>query len=283
MTLDLTIAIPVRNEAANLPACLRAIGSGFARRVVVIDSSSSDTTPQIAREHGADVLNFEWNGQFPKKRNWFLRNHPPDTQWILFLDADEILTPAFKDEVAAKLQNPGESVGFWLSYNIYFLGHPLKGGYPLRKLALFRSSSGEYEHIEETRWSHLDMEIHEHPVLRGQIGLIRSRIDHRDLRGLEHWAIKHAAYADWEARRYLARSAKGKPADWTLPQKIKYRLMDTPLLPVCFFFGCYFLMLGFRDGRRGLAWAILKAGYFAQVYGRIQELKTEQKPANGRS
>ena len=283
MTLDLTIAIPVRNEAANLPACLRAIGSGFARRVVVIDSSSSDTTPQIAREHGADVLNFEWNGQFPKKRNWFLRNHPPDTQWILFLDADEILTPAFKDEVAAKLQNPGESVGFWLSYNIYFLGHPLKGGYPLRKLALFRSSSGEYEHIEETRWSHLDMEIHEHPVLRGQIGLIRSRIDHRDLRGLEHWAIKHAAYADWEARRYLARSAKGKPADWTLPQKIKYRLMDTPPAPGMLFLRLLLPHAGLsgRSPRLGLGHS--QSRVFAQVYGRIQELKTEQKPANGRS
>ena len=103
MSLDLTIVIPVKNEAANLPACLNAIGVGFARRVVVVDSASTDDSLRIAREGGAECVSFAWDGRFPKKRNWFLRNHKPDTTWVLFLDADECLTPEFKGELAATL------------------------------------------------------------------------------------------------------------------------------------------------------------------------------------
>jgi hypothetical protein len=274
--LNLTIAIPVKNEAANLPDCLEAIGQNFAKEVVIIDSGSTDATVQIACAWGARCISFEWNGHFPKKRNWFLRNHCPETEWVLFLDADECLTADFKRELTKVLADPGDHHGFWISYSIYFLGRPLRGGYPLRKLALLRVGSGEYERIDEARWSRLDMEIHEHPVLDGPVGVIRAKIDHRDTRGLDYWAVKHAEYADWEARRYLARAGAAESAAWTFPQKIKYKLMDTPFLALAFFCGCYFLMLGFRDGHRGLAWAVLKAGYFAQVYGRIQEIKLER-------
>ena len=70
MILDLTIAIPVRNEEKNLPGCLAAIGHDLARHVVVIDSGSTDKTHEIAKQFGAEIINFEWNGKFPKKRNW---------------------------------------------------------------------------------------------------------------------------------------------------------------------------------------------------------------------
>lgn len=277
--LNLTIALPVKNEAVNLPGCLEAIGHDLAQKVVVIDSGSSDGTQDIARKWGADVIDFQWDGRFPKKRNWYLRTHPPDTKWILFLDADEFLTCAFMEELQRVLPSSAKS-GYWLNYSIYFLGKPLKGGYPLRKLALFQVGAGEYERIDEARWSQLDMEIHEHPILQGEVGCLNSRIDHRDLRGVEAWAHKHAEYASWESRRYLQRlQDKEGRKNWTRFQRIKYSLMDTPLLSPAFFFGCFFLMGGFRDGLRGLAWAQLKAGYFAQVYARIQEEKRKNPQA----
>ena len=97
MIPSITIAISTKNEEKNLPACLQAIGN-FAR-VVVIDSGSTDCTKQIATNFSAEVIDFKWNGKFPKKRNWYLQNHTPQTAWILFLDADEYLTPAFKKEL----------------------------------------------------------------------------------------------------------------------------------------------------------------------------------------
>lgn len=122
------------------------------------------------------------------------------------------------------------------------------------------------------------MEIHEHPILEGPVGRLHERIDHRDLRGVEAWTAKHAEYAEWEARRFLA--ASGERGSWTGKQRIKYALMDSPFLAPVFFFGCFFMMGGFRDGRRGLAWATLKAGYFAQVYARIQEHRLADKSAS---
>jgi len=272
--LDLTIAIPARNEERNLPACLKAIGTGWARRVVVVDSGSTDRTREIARELGAEVLEFYWNGQFPKKRNWFLREHRPDTTWVLFLDADEFVTPEFKEELCRTLPATPHA-GFWLHYSIYFLGSKLKGGYPLDKLALFRVGKGEYEVIKENRWSDLDMEVHEHPVIEGSVGRIRSCIDHQDMRGTWHYVSKHNEYSSWEAARFLR--AAGDPAvrvKWTWKQKIKYRLMRTPFLGPVYFLGSFVLMGGWRDGFTGLAFAILKMSYFTQVYCKLRELET---------
>ena len=92
--LPVTVCIPARNEAKNLPACLASLGGKF-HQVVVVDSQSSDATRGIAAAAGATVLEFRWDGKFPKKRNWALRNHQWETPWVLFLDADERVTPEF--------------------------------------------------------------------------------------------------------------------------------------------------------------------------------------------
>ncbi|GAB3264632.1 glycosyltransferase family 2 protein [Larkinella harenae] len=277
MPLDLTIAIPVRNEEKNLPTCLAAIGSDLAKHVVVIDSGSTDRTQEIAQTYGAEVITFDWNGRFPKKRNWYLRNHTPTTQWVLFLDADEFLTPAFKEELRQKLQQNDGTVGYWLRYTIYFMGKENKGGYFLHKLALFQVGAGEYEKIDEEQWSKLDMEVHEHPVLNGPIGTIRSKIDHQDYRGVSYYVTKHNEYSSWEAARFLKLTSDTKSVQqWTWMQRIKYGLMRTPFLGPIYFFVSFFLMGGFRDGSRGLAFAILKMSYFTQMYCKIREMQAEK-------
>ncbi|HEY1023094.1 MAG TPA: glycosyltransferase family 2 protein [Flavisolibacter sp.] len=269
--LDLTIAIPVKNEEKSLSACLQAIGSDLAKEIVIIDSGSTDATCRIAEDAGVRVIDFKWNGQFPKKRNWFLRNHPPVTKWVLFLDADEFLTPDFKTELRAALQGE-DNVGYWLNYTLHFMGRQLKGGYPLKKLALFRVGAGEYERIDEAQWSHLDMEVHEHPVLNGAVGEIKSKIDHQDDRGMTHYISKHNAYSSWEAARYV-KLRKENPAlsHFNWKQRLKYRLSGSILLAPVYFLGCYFLMGGFRDGVRGFAFAVMKMAYFVQVYCKIRE------------
>jgi glycosyltransferase involved in cell wall biosynthesis len=276
MPLDLTIAIPVRNEEKNLPNCLAAIGPDLARQVVIIDSNSTDRTAEIASAHGAEVVNFTWNGKFPKKRNWYLRNHTPTTKWVMFLDADELLTDEFKAELTEALQRDSDNVGYWLRYTVYFLGKKNKGGYFLHKLALFQVGAGEYEKIDEDNWSQLDMEVHEHPVLNGKIGRIESKIDHRDLRDISYYVIKHNEYSSWEAARFLKLTADTQKVEqWSWMQRIKYGLMRTPLLGPAYFFGSFILMGGFRDGSRGFAFSILKMAYFTQVYLKIREASEE--------
>jgi len=265
--LPATVAIPVRNERIGLPACLDAVGRRFAD-VVVIDSGSTDGTPDIAREHGARVIDFRWDGRFPKKRNWFLRTHPPTTPWVLFLDADEFLDDAFCSELARVLPATSHS-GFWITYDNWFMGKRLRHGTPNRKLALFRVGAGEYERIDEDRWSHLDMEIHEHPVLSGTIGEIHARIDHRDDRGLEHWKRRHDAYAAWEAERVL-RLDRTAIDRLTPRQRAKYRSLGQRWLPLAYFLDQYVRRLGILDGRAGFWHAWHKTLYFADIGRRIR-------------
>ena len=83
----LSIVIPVKNEERNLAECLENIKA--FENVIIVDSGSTDRTLEIAKEFGREVVQFEWNGQFPKKRNWVLRNYQFKTRWVMFLDADE--------------------------------------------------------------------------------------------------------------------------------------------------------------------------------------------------
>ena len=272
--LPVTVAIPTRNEAAGLPACLARLDRFAA--VAVIDSGSTDGTAGIARAAGAEVVDFRWNGSFPKKRNWFLRHHPIATPWILFLDADELVDDAFCDELARTLPSTPHA-GFWLNYDNWFLGRRLRHGESNRKLALFRVGAGEYERIDEDRWSHLDMEIHEHPVLAGSVGEIRARIEHRDDRGLGHWRRKHAEYAAWEARRtvLLRREGRAASADLSPRQRRKYASLGAWWLPWAYFLDVYVRRLGFLDGVAGFRHAWEKARYFRDVGRVIRAIERE--------
>jgi len=264
--LPVTVAIPDRNEASALPACLGRL-SQFAK-VVVIDSASTDRTCEIALDHGAEVVQFPWNGRFPKKRNWFLRERTPDTPWVLFLDADELVDDAFCRELASLLPTTPHA-GFWLTYDNWFLGRRLRHGTPNRKLALFRVGAGEYERIEEDRWSRLDMEIHEHPVLRGSVGEIRARVEHRDDRGLDHWLQRHREYAAWEAERWWALRGT-MPSHLSRRQAFKYRGLATRWFPWLAFLDSYLLRSGWLDGVAGFRHAWLKSAYFADIGRRIR-------------
>jgi glycosyltransferase involved in cell wall biosynthesis len=272
--LDLTIVIPVKNDAIALEQCLQAIGTYFAKEIVIIDSGSIDDTKRIVAKHQAKLLEFNWDGHFPKKRNWFLLNHPPKSTWVLFLDADENLTEEFKTSIRSTLANNSVFVGYWLRYTIYFMGKPLKGGYPLHKLALFKVGAGLYEKIEEDNWSKLDMEIHEHPILNGELGVIKPKIDHCDYRSIYHYINKHNEYAKWEANR-LVKDLLNKDFKHSLTwkQNLKYTLVQTPFIGPVYFLGSYFLMGGFLDGVRGFIFAVFKMAYFFQVYINIKEIK----------
>ncbi|HLW33126.1 MAG TPA: glycosyltransferase family 2 protein [Aequorivita sp.] len=273
----MTIAIPVKNEELNLAGCIDAIGRDFAKNIVVIDSGSTDKTAEIAVQRNVKVIDFIWDGKFPKKRNWFLQNHTPDTKWVLFLDADEYITPNFKKELRAVLSDDEKNQdisGYWLNYTIYFLGKKLRGGYPLKKLALFKVGAGEYERIEENQWSKMDMEIHEHPVLTGKTSVIKSKIDHRDFRGISSYMDKHNEYAAWEAARFADyKTNKSLQKQYTWKQRLKYKLINSVMVGPVFFVGSYFFMGGFRDGARGFAFAIFKMAYFTQIYCRLKERK----------
>jgi glycosyltransferase involved in cell wall biosynthesis len=273
---DVTVVIPVKNEGTNLPVCLARL-AGFGN-IVVVDSGSSDETCAIARDAGADVLAFDWDGKFPKKRNWVLETYAFKTEWVLFLDADEFVSEAFKAELAGVLQDT-EFVGYWLNYERWFLGKQLRHGDEFNKLALFRVGAGAYERMEENQWSALDMEIHEHPVLDGAIGEISAPIEHNEYRGLHHYIAKHNEYASWEASRTLCLTGKecgvkSESEEWqglTARQQAKYRHIAKWWAAPVYFIRGYIFKGGFLDGAVGFHFALGKAIYFYQIRLKIKE------------
>jgi len=267
----LTVVVPTKNEARNVVACLQSIPAGI--RTWVVDSRSTDETASLAALHGAEVIEFNWNGRFPKKRNWFLEQGRVNTPWVLFLDADERLTSSFVEELERTLPSTQMS-GFWIRYSDRFMGQPLSHGIPMRKLALFRPDAGRYEQIADERWTHLDMEIHEHPVLDGEVDEIRAKVLHHDENPLDKWIARHNDYSTWEARRISAGGAEGR----TFRQRIKYMAVRSPFFPAAYFAAQYFAYRGFLDGSAGLKFATAKALYFAAVREKVAELDRQTKP-----
>jgi len=277
--LPVTVVVPTLNEERILGECLSRL-TRFAK-VVVVDSGSKDRTVEIARAHGAEVLAFEWNGRFPKKRNWTLANHAFHTPWVFFLDADELVSEAFCDELAATLPTTTH-VGFWITYTNWFLRRRLRYGGANRKLAIFRVNAGEYERIDDTRWSSLDMEVHEHPILVGSTGAFRSILEHKDDRGYAHWLAKHNDYSTWEAHRLLSLLATtategGRTLTWR--QRVKYHGVGRFWFPWAHFFYGYFCRCGVLDGYAGFVYACSKAIYFWHIGVKLRELKARLNQA----
>lgn len=267
--IPVTVIVPVKNEECNLPYCLKML-TDFDQ-VMVIDSNSRDQSCRIAEDYGAEIHQFSWNGRFPKKRNWALRNLTIHNDWVLFLDADEFLTEDFIKELSEKIKNESFS-GYWISYTHHFMGKELRYGERFKKLALFKVGEGEYEKIDEENWSHLDMEVHEHTLVDGLVGNLESKVLHNDFKNLECYIHKHNAYSSWEAHRFISLQEYGfKKLD--SKQVLKYRLLKWGLLPTFCFLGSYFLKFGFLDGIEGFYFAQFRASYFFQVQSKIKELQ----------
>lgn len=281
VSLPITVAVPVKNEEANLARCLGRL-SRFAE-IVVIDSGSTDRTCEIAGSSGARVVDFHWDGRYPKKRNWMLLNAPPSQPWVLFLDADEFVDDRFCDALAKAVTDPACD-GYWLTYTNHFLGRQLKHGLEQRKLALFRVGKALYERIDEDGWSQLDMEVHEHPIVKGRIGEINAPIFHHDYKGLGKFIEKHRDYAVWEAQRWQRlQSDAAAWASFTPRQRFKYRNLPRWWYPWFYFAFTYLAKRGFLDGGAGLHYAAHKAWYFQTIRLLIREnantIKTTQDNA----
>lgn len=264
-----TVVVPTKNNAKQISAVVRRASKYF--RTVIVDSNSQDGTLDLAVESGAEVVTFNWDGNFPKKRNWALRNIPIHTPWVLFLDADELITDSFAQELLELLPKTGSS-GFILNYENRFMGRTLKHGDPFRKLALFRIGAGEYEHIDEHSWSRYDMEIHEHPVVDGVVGTIKAPLIHEGFSTLRHHYEKHNEYSDWEAHRYWHLMSADRQIPLTKRQRTKYRLISNYWFSIIYFLYSFIFRGGVLDGSAGFHFAIAKSIYFYWCYLKIKHM-----------
>lgn len=272
----LSVLIPVKNEARNLGKCLQTV-IDWADEVVVVDSHSTDGTDSIARRVGATVVQFNYQGGWPKKRNWALDNYPWRNDWVLLLDADEELPVALKKEIASIVTADGPIDGYWIRLYPHFLGRQLHyGDTGLWKLSLFRIAKGRYERRLSDDQSGFDMEVHEHVVVDGRTAHARSALIHNNINSYSDLLAKHNKYSTWEADVYLAPETVGLRATPFGGQAqrrrwVKRFLLWLPGSPLLLFFYTYVFRCGLLDGRAGLIFAVFRMMHWFNIRTKIYE------------
>jgi len=264
-TVPVSIMVPVRNEAANLPRCLDCVK--WADEIFVVDSHSTDETARIAEGRGAKVVQFDFKGTWPKKKNWALENLPFRNEWVFILDADEVLPPEAEQEFAQAIARTAEVAGYWINRRFMFMGKWLRHSYyPNWNLRLFRHSLGRYEKLTDADTRSGDNEVHEHVIVQGPTGRLRCKMDHYAFPSVEVFVEKHNRYSNWEARVSADRQLAGSAAQIDSGQverrrKLKQLSQRLPFRPLLRFLYIYVWQKGFLDGREGYYFARLHALY----------------------
>ena len=280
--LPVSVIVAARNEEKNLPFCLESLRN--VGEVYVVDSQSTDATPEIARSFGAKVVQFHYQGGWPKKRQWAMENLPFAFDWIMLIDADEALTDELAEEIRQAIKNPNIN-GYFISLRMFFLGRLLRhGGAGFWKLSLFRHGKGHYEcRLRDQDSSMADMEVHEHVVVEGNTTRLKYPLIHRNVESLSRYIQKHDEYSNWEANVWFEGEEHGQlePSFFgTQAQRrrwLKRKFLRTPGAPLWFFLFKYLLSLGFLDGIPGLIYCGFQAVQVFHVKSKIFELRRMRK------
>jgi glycosyltransferase involved in cell wall biosynthesis len=280
--VPVSVLLPIRNEAANLPRCLAALA--WADEIFVVDSQSTDGSIAIAQNAGARVVQFAFNGTWPKKKNWALENLPFAHEWVLIIDADEVLPPEAEEEIGAVVTNPASPAGYWINRRFMFMGKWLRHAYyPNWNLRLFRHRLGRYEQLTATDTRSGDNEVHEHVVVRGETGRLRCEMDHYAFPSVEVFVEKHNRYSNWEARvaleRSLGTSGHLQMGAVGLRRRLKGLSQRLPLRGFLRFLYVYLFQRGFLDGREGYYFARLHGFYEFLSEAKTYELKKQARDA----
>lgn len=279
---NVTVVLPVLNEEQNLPAALESVTG--VRRVVVVDSGSTDATATIATQAGADVVQFAYKPGGPKKKAWLLRELQITTDWVLLLDADERVPPSLWAEIDAVLSDPNPAAGYYVDRQLHFMGRVMRCFQPNWNMRLFRAGTARMEDLGlESLPGTGDNEIHEHVVVDGRTGFLTTPLTHDDFRGLTAWLERHNKYATWEAHLY--RKLRREPVRITRllranafeRKRILRRLwVRLPGRPALRFLTWYVVRRGFLDGPQGLHFCLLMAHYELTISLKMRELAAEE-------
>ncbi|HQR06097.1 MAG TPA: glycosyltransferase family 2 protein [Gemmatales bacterium] len=286
--LPITVILAVKNEAANLPKCLAALKG--VERVVVIDSQSTDNTPDIIRQHGAELVQFHFTGTHPKKRQWAIETIDIVTPWVMLLDADEVVPDALWNEINAAI-SPGADAprsqvdAFLITKGFHFLGKKLTfGGFSFQAVLLFRTGKARFEKILAEADSGFDMEVHERLIVDGTIGTLKTPLIHEDFKSLHAYLDRHNRYSTWEAQVRTQFLKTGQWGEKTVKPKLfgnsqerrrwlKYVALRMPFEPTLWFVYHYFFKLGFLEGRPGWIASRIRAQYIFQVRAKMYEIR----------
>jgi glycosyltransferase involved in cell wall biosynthesis len=260
-TVPVSIVVPVKNEGHQLERCLASVR--WADEIIVVDSQSSDDTVAVAERCGARVVQFVQKGTWPKKKNWALENVPFRHDWVLLLDADEVLPPDADAEIARLVTDGSSAVrGYWINRRFFFMGRWLRHSYyPNWNLRLFQHRFGRFEQLTDADTESGDVEVHEHVVIDGETAQMRSELDHYAFPTVTNFVEKHNRYSNWEAHVTLEAATGNGHRPQSTRARFKAWTRRLPCRPLLRFLYLYVWQWGFLDGREGYYFARLHALY----------------------
>ena len=254
----LSIAIATFNEERCLADCLNSIKT-LTNEIVVVDGSSTDKTVEIAKSFGAKVIVTDNKPIFHINKQ--LAIDECRGEWILQLDADEIVTPELAEEIRKVVEQDVESpVAYWIKRKKMFLGRWIKKGgqYPDPVIRLFRK-----------RKAHLPCEsVHEQIVVDGEVGWLENHLVHLPTPSFSIYIIKDNRYSTLSALEM-----KEENPSLNLFTSMKY-IIEVPLKT---FFSIYFLHKGFLDGFPGFVFALYSGLHHVSAYVKYWEIKSSDK------
>jgi glycosyltransferase involved in cell wall biosynthesis len=280
MPLDLTVVILTKNETLHIARALENL-KGLAKDVIVVDSFSSDDTVAIAQAHGATVLQNKFINQ-AKQFQWALDNAEITGQWVMRLDADELIEADLRAELQRQLPKlPADVTGINLKRKHIFMDRWVRHGgrYPLVMLRIWRNGHGRIE----DRW------MDEHMLVSGgrTITVEGGFADH-NLNDLTFFTAKHNSYATREALEVLIQRhgltaqkqtlcSGSSSTQAALKRWIKdsaYNRIPFTVSALLYFLWRYIFQLGFLDGRSGLVYHFLQGFWYRFLVGaKLMELE----------
>ena len=239
----ITVAIITKNEEGVIRQCLETVK--WADEIIVVDAYSSDKTVRLCREYTDKIFQNEFI-DFSAQKNFALSKAAND--WILFIDADEKITPQLKEEISLLVSN--ECDGYRIPRrNIIFGRHLRYGGHQDDlQLRLFRKNRSRFE-----------KPIHEKVIVDGRIGVLRNYLEHYSTRNLSEYGEKLNLYTDLEAKFMMMQGRTIK----------KYQFVTNPIAQ---FLIRYLYKGGYKDGLEGFLFYSLSSFYTFIKYAKFWEL-----------
>lgn len=265
--IPVTVMIMTLNEAKRIKTCLDALG--VFSEVIVVDSGSRDGTANIAAENGARIVHFDWDGKYPKKRQWALNNIRTANDWIFFVDADEIVLPDLLREIADLFEGVPPCAGYFVKGRYMYGGQVMRFGIANSKLALIDKTRMMFPEVDDLDCGAIgEIEGHYQPVLRighdnEKIGVLRHALLHFAYDEEDGWKKRHERYAQWEVYMNSLDAWPEDPNPWRQWLKETFRAM--PWRAQVAFLHSYILKLGFLDGAGGFYIARDRYRYYKMI------------------
>jgi glycosyltransferase involved in cell wall biosynthesis len=261
--LPITAIILTKDEELNLPQALQSIAK-WVSEIILVDSRSSDRTQEVARGFGAQVFERDFINQ-ADQFNWALDNLDIKNEWVLRLDADEVMNETLWQEIQTAIATVSTNVnGFYLPRRVYFMGRWIRHGgyYPTYLLRLFRKGKARSE----------EREMDEHIVLiEGEARELKNDFKDDNRKDLAWWIAKHNNYSSREAHAivYGEHTAEMQPKfSGSQPERKRWLKQNVygqlPLFvrPTLYFIYRYFFLLGFLDGKEGAIFHFLQGFWY---------------------